>query len=60
MLKIWTRPILPRTNSYHSFAVAFVSRRTDGAPYRIQFNLIDIGLTNLAGYVQLVNVAISL
>ncbi|XP_037033872.1 alpha-N-acetylgalactosaminidase-like [Bradysia coprophila] len=52
-IEIWTRPILPRTDSSHSFAVAYVSLRTDGAPHRIQLNLVDIGLTNLGGYVEM-------
>lgn len=46
--------MLPKTNNFNSFAVAYVSLRTDGAPFRIQFNLTEIGLTNSAGYVELV------
>lgn len=53
-LQIWTRPILPKNNNSNSFAVAYVSLRTDGAPYRIQFTLSDIGLTNSVGYVNFV------
>lgn len=53
-IQIWTRPILPKNSDSHSYAVAYVSLRTDGAPYRIQFNLTEIGLKNSAGYVELV------
>ncbi|KAJ6646534.1 Alpha-N-acetylgalactosaminidase [Pseudolycoriella hygida] len=52
-IEIWARPILPKNNDFYSFAVAYVSHRTDGAPFKIQFNLTEIGLTNSHGYVEL-------
>nr|XP_017014915.2 alpha-N-acetylgalactosaminidase [Drosophila takahashii] len=50
-IEVWKRPITPVTKSgHHSYAVAFVSRRDDGAPYRIPFTAKDLGLTNPKGY----------
>lgn len=49
-IDIWTRPIEPVYNSYHSYAVAFVSRRVDGAPYPYNITLQDLGLNNTYGY----------
>ncbi|XP_033152668.1 alpha-N-acetylgalactosaminidase [Drosophila mauritiana] len=50
-IEVWKRPITPVTKSgHHSYAVAFVSRRDDGAPYRIPFTVKEFGLTNPNGY----------
>jgi len=50
-IEVWRRPITPVTKSgHHSYAVAFVSRRDDGAPYRIPFTAKDLKLTNPKGY----------
>lgn len=50
-IEVWKRPITPVTKSgHHSYAVAFVSRRDDGAPYRIPFTVKELGLTNPKGY----------
>lgn len=52
-IEIWTRPILSK--SKYSFAVAFVSLRTDGQPFTITLNLTDINLKNDNGYYQYVS-----
>ncbi|XP_026841072.1 alpha-N-acetylgalactosaminidase isoform X2 [Drosophila persimilis] len=50
-IEVWSRPITPVvSNNQHSYAVAFVSRRADGAPYRIVFTLKELELHNTAGY----------
>ncbi|XP_075168178.1 alpha-N-acetylgalactosaminidase isoform X2 [Haematobia irritans] len=50
-IEVWSRPITPVTsNGQYSYAVAFVSRRADGAPYSIKFKLNDLNLTNPRGY----------
>ncbi|CAI6346860.1 unnamed protein product [Macrosiphum euphorbiae] len=49
-IDIWTRPVEPFNDGYHSYAVAFVSRRVDGAPYPYNITLEDLGLTNPNGY----------
>uniref|UniRef100_A0A034VJ62 Alpha-galactosidase n=1 Tax=Bactrocera dorsalis TaxID=27457 RepID=A0A034VJ62_BACDO len=50
-VEVWTRPITPRNSAgEYSYAVAFVNRRTDGAPYPISFNLKEMGLDSLRGY----------
>jgi len=42
-LQVWRRPITPQLdNQEYSYAVAFVSRRTDGAPYAITFALKEV------------------
>ncbi|XP_055374455.1 alpha-N-acetylgalactosaminidase [Condylostylus longicornis] len=49
-IEVWLRPIKPvikKGNSeYHSFAVAFVSRRVDGHGREINITLSDIGMLN--------------
>lgn len=50
-MKTWTRPISPVIKSYFSYAVAFVSRRTDGAPYSVDLKLSELGLNNRNGYI---------
>ncbi|EDW73990.1 uncharacterized protein Dwil_GK21691 [Drosophila willistoni] len=50
-IEVWRRPITPKTTSgEYSYALAFVSRRTDGAPYAIKFTLQELGLHNDGGY----------
>ncbi|CAD7091944.1 unnamed protein product [Hermetia illucens] len=49
-IEIWTRPITPVYDGNHSYAVAFVSRRTDGAPYSISSIVSEMGLKNKNGY----------
>jgi hypothetical protein len=47
---VWTRPISPVVDDEYSYAVAFVSRRTDGYPYLKSVTLAEIGLTSAQGY----------
>lgn len=56
-IEIWTRPLKSGNSGTHEhdFAVAFVSQRTDGQPYKIRVDLSTIGLTNAAGYKAQVN-----
>lgn len=49
-IEIWTRPVLPIVGNEYSYAVAFVSRRTDGHAYSLQIKLKDLRLGNKAGY----------
>lgn len=53
-IEIWTRPLSSEIGNtgrnVHDFAVAFVSQRTDGQPYKIRVDLRSIGLTNELGY----------
>lgn len=54
-IDIWTRQIEPIYNGYHSYAIAFVSRRVDGAPYPYNITLEDLGLKNPNGYTVVVS-----
>lgn len=49
-IETWIRPISPIVNNMHSYAVAFVSKRTDGHGYSFEFTLEELGLTNILGY----------
>lgn len=50
-IEIWLRPVTPNNNAgEYSYAVAFVSRRADGAPYSIKITLKELGLKNAQGY----------
>ncbi|XP_065201110.1 alpha-N-acetylgalactosaminidase-like [Planococcus citri] len=49
-IDIWVKPITPVIKGYHSHAVAFVSRRSDGTPYSYNITLENIGLLNPDGY----------
>ncbi|XP_049835840.1 alpha-N-acetylgalactosaminidase-like [Schistocerca gregaria] len=49
-IEIWIRPITPVVNEQYSYAVAFVSLRTDGIPYPLQFTLQELNLNNPNGY----------
>lgn len=55
-IDIWTRPIEPVHNGYYSYAIAFVSRRADGAPYPYNITLQDLGLKNTNGYTIYVSI----
>ncbi|KAJ9599025.1 hypothetical protein L9F63_010482 [Diploptera punctata] len=50
-VEIWTRPVSPKVGNEYSYAVAIISRRTDGYPYPVSTVLQDIGLNNTSGYV---------
>ncbi|CAG2057048.1 unnamed protein product [Timema podura] len=47
---VWTRAISPKQGDQFSYAVALVSRRTDGIPHPFSVSLEEIGLNNTAGY----------
>ncbi|XP_026678761.1 uncharacterized protein LOC113467044 [Diaphorina citri] len=49
-IEIWTRPITPNVGDKYSYAVAFVSKRTDGRSYPYNVTLSTIGLENEHGY----------
>nr|CAD7460495.1 unnamed protein product [Timema tahoe] len=48
--QVWTRAISPKQGDQFSYAVALVSRRTDGIPHPFSVSLEEIGLNNTAGY----------
>lgn len=45
-IEIWTRPIEPVVDGSNSWAVAVLSRRTDGAPYAVKVALKRLRLVN--------------
>lgn len=49
-IEIWARPVLPTSQSYYSYAIAFLNRRTDGTPSEVAVSLKDLGLTFPGGY----------
>ncbi|XP_055836467.1 alpha-N-acetylgalactosaminidase [Episyrphus balteatus] len=49
-IEIWSRPIAPIYQTYYSYAVAFVNRRTDGTPSDVAVTLRELGLTSPTGY----------
>jgi len=49
-IDIWTRPVEPVHHGMYSYAVAFVNRRSDGAPFPYSITLNDLGLKNQVGY----------
>lgn len=49
-IEIWSRPITPIYQSYYSYAVAFVNRRTDGTPSDVAVTLRELGLQSPTGY----------
>ncbi|XP_050536026.1 alpha-N-acetylgalactosaminidase-like [Daktulosphaira vitifoliae] len=49
-IDIWTRPVEPVHNGYYSYAVAFVSRRSDGAPFAYKILLKHLRLDSPNGY----------
>lgn len=50
------RPITPIVNGVHSYAIAWTSKRNDGAPYSVVTRLNDLGLTHQHGYKAIVSV----
>ncbi|XP_054276820.1 alpha-N-acetylgalactosaminidase-like [Macrosteles quadrilineatus] len=50
-INTWVRPISPKVGEHFSFAVAFVSYRADGMPYRYNVTVLNLGLRNPAGYI---------
>ncbi|KAK9872087.1 hypothetical protein WA026_016132 [Henosepilachna vigintioctopunctata] len=49
-IEIWSRPITPLYQTYFSYAIAFVNRRTDGTPSDVAVTLKELGLTSPTGY----------
>lgn len=49
-IETWIRPVSPIIDDNYSYAVAFVSRRTDGHGYAFETSLEELGLTNQNGY----------
>ncbi|CRK86297.1 CLUMA_CG000061, isoform A [Clunio marinus] len=50
-IEAWARKIMPIVKEEHSYAIAFVSRRTDGHPHAFNVTLKDLQLTNKFGYI---------
>lgn len=55
-IDIWSRPVRPVYNGICSCAVAFVSRRADGAPHPYKITVEHLGLLNPNGYTIMVNI----
>lgn len=49
-IEIWSRPITPVYQTYYSYAVVFVNRRTDGTPSDVAVTLRELGLQSPTGY----------
>lgn len=49
-IDVWVKPILPKYKEYYSYAIAFLSNRVDGYPFKISVPLRDLGLNNTEGY----------
>lgn len=49
-IEIWSRPITPIFQTYYSYAIAFVNRRTDGTPSDVAVTLRELGLVSPTGY----------
>jgi len=49
-VEIWTKPVLPEINGQRSMAIAFLNRRTDGTPTKVNVVLRELGLSSPIGY----------
>nr|XP_029729487.1 alpha-N-acetylgalactosaminidase-like [Aedes albopictus] len=49
-IEIWSRPITPIYQTFYSYAIAFVNRRTDGTPSDVAVTLRELGLISPTGY----------
>lgn len=49
-IEVWRREVLPIVGNQYSYAIAYVSRRTDGHGYSFTISLDDLELTNIYGY----------
>uniref|UniRef100_A0A1B0GJD5 Alpha galactosidase A C-terminal domain-containing protein n=1 Tax=Lutzomyia longipalpis TaxID=7200 RepID=A0A1B0GJD5_LUTLO len=49
-IEVWVRPVLPTWGINYSYAVAFVSHRTDGAPYTLSLDIKSLGLKSTMRY----------
>lgn len=52
-IEIWSRPITPIYQTYYSFAVAFVNRRTDGTPSDVKILWKKMALISII--IQMIN-----
>lgn len=50
-IEVWTRPVEPIVNGHYSYAVAIVSRRTDGHPHGFNVTLKELSLDYPNGYI---------
>nr|CAI5822223.1 unnamed protein product [Callosobruchus analis] len=50
-IDIWTKPITPKEEGGHSYAIALMSRRVDGYPYRLSFTMAELGIRNPNGFI---------
>ncbi|XP_057661411.1 alpha-N-acetylgalactosaminidase-like isoform X2 [Diorhabda carinulata] len=49
-INIWTKPLQPREDGQQPYAIALMSNRTDGYPYKIGFTLTELNITNPNGF----------
>lgn len=49
-IEVWTRPVEPIIDGFYSYAVALVSRRTDGHPHGFNVTLKELSLDYANGY----------
>lgn len=49
-IEVWARQVLPKVGDHYSYAIAYVSRRTDGHPYAFNVTLKDLNLQSQFGY----------
>jgi len=49
-IEVWRRPVSPVDGDDRSYAVALLSNRVDGMPFRVQLDLASVGLKYSGGY----------
>lgn len=49
-IEVWVRPVAPVVEGMFSYAIAWSSKRDDGAPYAVKTVLSRLGLLNEKGY----------
>lgn len=54
-IDIWTKPIMPEVDGQQSVAIGLLSHRVDGFPYRLNFTLNELDVTNVTGNEFIVN-----
>lgn len=45
-MDVWTKPLKPKEDGRKPFAIAIMSHRVDGYPYRFNFTLSELNITN--------------
>jgi alpha-galactosidase len=50
-IEVWVKPVEPVINGHHSYAIALVSRRTDGHPHGFNVTLKELSLDYENGYI---------